>query len=407
MRQRLFKISVAALMLVLVSGLCACKSTEAKWQEQYDLGMKYVSEGNYEEAIIAFAAAIEIDPNNADAYIGRADAYLALGNTEENLASARADYEKAAELSGMAEADSGITQKIAQAYESLADGYIDGDDWNKAVEILQQELEACGETENLTGKLAELGLMVNENGEIQPDYYSSQGMRVALIDARDTGSSDNYYLTDTQREEILRPMISKVRYFYEYGKGMNPDEPDSWEFLEYGRILAGLYYIMGELEQCLEVRAELYQQTGEEYLNPEGYVSTGSLTDYYNSYGVMVRQEGAAAYGVWLWEYDQMGKPLGSTTSYGDGRPDKSTEILYENGRIVKEVFHSYMASSGDGRGNVTYTPTASWWDYEYGEGQVIIRNYDSAGELSQIGTVTLNEYGFEEETQWEDLYLR
>ena len=70
-------------------------------------------------------------------------------------------------------------------------------------------------------------------------------------------------------------------------------------------------------------------------------------------------------------------------------------------------MFHSYMASSGDGRGNVTYTPTASWWDYEYGEGQVIIRNYDSAGELSQIGTVTLNEYGFEEETQWEDLYLR
>ena len=121
----------------------------------------------------------------------------------------------------------------------------------------------------------------------------------------------------------------------------------------------------------------------------------------------MARQEGSgssAAYGVWINEYDQTGKPLGSTRSYGDGRPDESTEILYENGRIVKEVFHQYLAS-GDGRGNVTYTPIAPWWDYEYGEGQVIIRTYDSAGELAQIGTVTLNEYGFEEETQWEDLY--
>ena len=52
--------------LLLLLSLTACgKSTEAKWQEQYDLGMKYVSEGNYEEAIIAFAAATETEPKRA------------------------------------------------------------------------------------------------------------------------------------------------------------------------------------------------------------------------------------------------------------------------------------------------------------------------------------------------------
>ena len=51
-----------ALLAVLLL-LTACGQTaEAAWQEQYDLGMKYLSEGNYEEAIIAFTAAIEIDP---------------------------------------------------------------------------------------------------------------------------------------------------------------------------------------------------------------------------------------------------------------------------------------------------------------------------------------------------------
>ena len=84
------------LALVLLLGLCACgQNAEATWQEQYDLGVRYLSEGNYEEAIIAFTAAIEIDPKRAEAYIGRGDAYIGRGETEDNLAAALADYEAA------------------------------------------------------------------------------------------------------------------------------------------------------------------------------------------------------------------------------------------------------------------------------------------------------------------------
>lgn len=43
-------------------------ATVLTYQEQYDLGMKYLTDGNYEEAIIAFTAAIELEPKNADAY---------------------------------------------------------------------------------------------------------------------------------------------------------------------------------------------------------------------------------------------------------------------------------------------------------------------------------------------------
>ena len=46
------------------------------------MGVRYLSEGNYREAIIAFNAAIEIDPKRADAYIGLADVYEAQGDTE-------------------------------------------------------------------------------------------------------------------------------------------------------------------------------------------------------------------------------------------------------------------------------------------------------------------------------------
>lgn len=60
-------------------------SNKTSWQEQYDLGVRYLTEGNYDEAIIAFTAAIEIDPKQAEIYIKMADAYLAIDRYQNAL----------------------------------------------------------------------------------------------------------------------------------------------------------------------------------------------------------------------------------------------------------------------------------------------------------------------------------
>ena len=99
--------------VVLALSLVACGS-KGSWQEQYDLGVRYLSDGNYEEAIIAFTAAIEIDPKRPEAFLGRGSAYIGAGETAENLAAAQADYEKALELDDTS----------AEAYLGLADVYI-------------------------------------------------------------------------------------------------------------------------------------------------------------------------------------------------------------------------------------------------------------------------------------------
>ena len=92
------KLFAAAACALFALSLTACGQSAPTWQEQYDLGVRYLSEGNYEEAIIAFTAAIEIDPNRAEAYVGRGDAYIGSGETEENLTAALADYEAAVAL---------------------------------------------------------------------------------------------------------------------------------------------------------------------------------------------------------------------------------------------------------------------------------------------------------------------
>ena len=56
----------SAILLFLTLFLTACIHTPT-WQEQYDRGVRYLEDGNYEEAIIAFTAAIEIDPKRAEA----------------------------------------------------------------------------------------------------------------------------------------------------------------------------------------------------------------------------------------------------------------------------------------------------------------------------------------------------
>jgi len=103
------RIAAAALCLLLF--LSACSKTGAApsaWQEQYDLGIRYLGEGNYEEAIIAFTAAIEIDPKNADAYLSLAEVYIARG-----------DADKAAEILRQAIAEIGETEALSAALAAL------------------------------------------------------------------------------------------------------------------------------------------------------------------------------------------------------------------------------------------------------------------------------------------------
>ena len=56
------KLRLAFVCVVLLLLVACGKTAVDSWQEQYDLGMHYLLEGNYEEAILAFSLAIEIDP---------------------------------------------------------------------------------------------------------------------------------------------------------------------------------------------------------------------------------------------------------------------------------------------------------------------------------------------------------
>jgi tetratricopeptide (TPR) repeat protein len=79
---------ILSLTLSLSLPLASCSKEEAPLTaaELLDLGEKFLLELDYEQAIVYFTTLIEIEPKNARAYIGAAEAYAAIGRTDEAIA---------------------------------------------------------------------------------------------------------------------------------------------------------------------------------------------------------------------------------------------------------------------------------------------------------------------------------
>ena len=78
--------SITLLVAALLVAGCG-KSVEKQIAEQLELGNKYLTEASYEQAIVAFNKVIELDPKQADAYIGLTQVYVET-----------ADFEKAVQI---------------------------------------------------------------------------------------------------------------------------------------------------------------------------------------------------------------------------------------------------------------------------------------------------------------------
>ena len=74
-------IAVACLVLMVAAGgFFIVNSKGRRLQRQLDLGNRYLSEMDYEQAISAFNAAIAIDPRSPEAYYGLSNSYVEMGD---------------------------------------------------------------------------------------------------------------------------------------------------------------------------------------------------------------------------------------------------------------------------------------------------------------------------------------
>lgn len=225
--------------------------TDKRLAEQLDLAERYLSELDYEQAIIAYQAAIEIDPKCEEAYLGLADIYIE-----------QEKYEEAVEIleAGLAQIDSEATRSKLEEVKGLmakgtAQEYVVRQEYDQN-EQDRNEQEGTGtklQAHEFYEKYAELYSLVDE--AFIGRYYECYD-RYLTFEEREQAYSGlaeqlEQYLADLGETEGLGEELygaDSVTLVYKNSKYFT--KGDAY------RYLAEAYLRMGKLEECLRVRTE-------------------------------------------------------------------------------------------------------------------------------------------------------
>ena len=87
-------IAVAVVLAAILIGIGIYNTPTNRMNRHMDLGARYLEEQNYEQAVVEFDKVIAIDPMSVEAYLGKAEAYEGMGDTDKALETLQTGYEK-------------------------------------------------------------------------------------------------------------------------------------------------------------------------------------------------------------------------------------------------------------------------------------------------------------------------
>lgn len=134
---------IAVTSLFFVAKTVKAENLKKAFAEQISLGERYLLEQKYEEAIIAFNLAIEIDPKSVDSYLKLSEAYSGIGDYESAASALEKGYEltqdsRLAEamekyrfLAGYGEVLSHLTDLMAQSDRNAVWDYQKGNEYQE------------------------------------------------------------------------------------------------------------------------------------------------------------------------------------------------------------------------------------------------------------------------------------
>lgn len=194
-------------------------------QTQLDLGKRYVSEMDYENAVIAYEEALKIDPYCLDAYLGLSDAYMALGQPDkaiEVLQQAKNMLPESVEVyAGLAQLYASQNQ-IDLAVSVLEEGIkvTDSDQLREMLREYQQEPSEGSETESVS--LAEPEESEEENTEEQDEPSITIGLQP---DAREQTAAPVLVIDQNRDEPVEIPLAVQLQP--ELPAAVNDDDSSS------------------------------------------------------------------------------------------------------------------------------------------------------------------------------------
>jgi tetratricopeptide (TPR) repeat protein len=357
----IFILSAVSIML-----LTACSKPvpiEVQIQEQLDLGNKYLTEMNYEQAVIAFTKAIELDAKNIAAYEGLGSVYMA----QENYEDAGAAYRTVIDLDN---SNIAAYRNLVQVYDATNDYEQGIDIYNKLIELdggswsayegAARAYEALGRRDEAIA-VAERGLKAADVSEEGKSYVIGL-YRQVIVEAENDGDyakaieycSRILEIDPQDREagaklEELNAAVEEQERAEEARAELAPYEADIREMMEGILAEEDIDYAASvllredfqELLKKIEEKTVIALDNGKYIgLYPEGYLY----------YGDMNKEQIREGQGIWILEADDY-----SYYYSGEWKDD------YPNGEGYKrEQYH------GSDPNHLSYTTTTTFKDGYY-----------------------------------------
>ena len=198
---------VAFFLVIVVTGIIIFSSPQRKYDKQLSLGQRYLDELDYDKAIAAYKAAIEIDPHNPEAYEALAKIYM---ETEEvELAKAvldegisKAESAQLEELLREWEAENGETNATAEDTETSS--HDDDETVAEQSSGTDTTVDAgTDDTENDNGEETSDGVGLDEGYKMAIDQYLEEsGIKNGMPDYGNNLTFNVYYFADDPNPSI-------------------------------------------------------------------------------------------------------------------------------------------------------------------------------------------------------------
>ncbi len=310
---------------VCFGGVLKCfRFQDTTWQEQYDLGMQYLTEGDYEAAVVAFTAAIDIDAKDVQAYTGLIQAYIGTGDYEAAVSAAGQGAEALAD-SDQVQAD-GAVGEFASTLMDLGELCQEEGDYGSAETIYSLII---GIDDNLVDAYiarAEIYLLLGEQEKALEDYRKA----LELLRQGETGS-----ITEDALENLIEELESPDEDFFSDESGESKEY-----FLEEKYILEDgvitllqryTYYASGSVQTYTEYDSDGNLSVYEEYTYDEYDFLLTIVAEHYRDSSVVYQE---------IKSYEN-GRLIRKEYGYtSDESLDYSIDYVYDaDGNLIRETW--------------------------------------------------------------------
>jgi len=398
-RKKMLLFACIGAMLILLAAIVIALNvfgdSGKKLQEQLDLGAKYLEEMDYEQALVAFQAALAIEPKNADAYLGIVEVYIRTGDIEAALKYAKEGYE--------ATGDERLRDKLGTIMKEQLDlgtKYLEEMNYEQALVAFRAALSI--EPKNVDTYLGIVEVYIRMNDFETALKYAREGYeatgderlkeKIDMLEGGDIFASNGWMMRMSGYDGE-----GNLIFWHEYTYNLNGQQTS-----------VAKYNAQGVQEQYLELT---YDEEGRPLINYSYAADEGDLSkrvlEYNGNHERITFYEGISdeTYAYTDLELDSDGKTLKTTQNGADGSLWGTETIEYdESGNMIKSS--SYNADGELVNYSIhTYNNTGRYLQQQFYDGNNTLINYTEYLYDEEGNQIGIREYDGNGVLQYENLY--